>query len=248
MSGLFHTFLYVPIYNLLVFLADIVPGGDVGLAVVFATVIVKVVLMPLSLRAVRTQRQMKLIEPQLKELKEKYKNDRERQAKEMMALYREHGVRPFASILGLIIQLPIIIALYLVFSRAAIFNIDPTLLYSFVPVPTVISPLFLGIFSVAGKSVALAVLAALAQFALAYVSIPVPKASTGEKRSATEDFGRMMAVQARYFLPLMIGVVGFVTSGAVALYFITASLVGLLQELVVRKMERPAVPRPKQAL
>ena len=239
MSGLFHTFLYVPIYNLLVFLVDVVPAGDVGLAVVIATVIVKVILMPLSLRAVRTQRQMKLIEPQLKELKEKHKDNREQQAKEMLALYREHNVRPFASIFGILIQLPIIIALYLVFSRGAIFTIDPNLLYAFVPLPTVISPLFLGLFAVAGTSFILAALAGLAQFAHAYVSIPVPAASKAEKRSATEDFGRMMAVQARYILPMIVAVIAFITSGAVALYFITSSLVGLLQEAIVRRIKHP---------
>jgi YidC/Oxa1 family membrane protein insertase len=238
-SSFFHDFLYVPIYNLLVFLVDVVPGGDVGLAVVIATVIVKVILMPLSLRAVRTQRQMKLIEPQLKELRDKHKDDRERQAKEMLALYREHNVRPFASILGVLIQLPIIIALYLVFSREALLSVNMDLLYSFVPLPSVISPSFLGTFPVAEASLVLAILATLMQFAQARVSVPMPEASTAAKRTATEDFGRVMAVQARYVLPLVIGVVAYVTSGAIALYFITSSLVALLQEGFVRKMKHP---------
>jgi YidC/Oxa1 family membrane protein insertase len=238
MSGLFHTFLYTPIYNLIVFLVDVVPGGDVGLAVVLATVIVKVVLMPLSLSAVHTQRRMKMIEPELKAMKEKYKDDKERQAKEMMALYRTHGVRPFSSILGVIIQLPIIIALYLIFRRESLYNVNTQLLYSFVHVPTVTSPLFLGLFTIAGASIVLAVIAAIAQFALAYFSIQLPGAS-GEKRSASEDIGRMMAMQARYVLPIMIGVIAYVTSGAIALYFITSSLVGLLQEFVVRRKKHP---------
>ena len=244
MSGLFHDFLYVPIYNLLVFFVDIVPGGDIGLAVVLVTLVVKIVIMPLSLRAVHTQRRMKLIEPQLKELKEKHKDDKQRQAKEMMALYKEHNVRPFASILGILIQLPIIIALYLVFSRESLTEANISLLYSFVAVPAQISPLFLGIFAISGASLILAIIAALAQFAHAYVSIPVPQAAAkGAKPSATEDFGRMMAIQARYFLPLMIGVIAYVTSGAIALYFITSSLVGLLQEFVVRRMKHPEPPR-----
>jgi YidC/Oxa1 family membrane protein insertase len=238
MSGLFHTFLYVPIYNLIVFLVDVVPGGDVGLAVVLATVIVKVILMPLSLSAVHTQRRMKLIEPKLKAMKEKYKDDKERQAKEMMALYKANGVRPFSSILGVIIQLPIIIALYLIFRRESLYNVNIQLLYSFVHVPTATSPLFLGLFTIAGASIVLAVVASLSQFALAYFSIQMPTAS-GDKRSASEDIGRMMAMQARYVLPIMIGVIAYVTSGAIALYFITSSLVGLLQEFVVRRMKHP---------
>lgn len=238
MKALFHDFLYVPIYNLLVFLIDVVPGGDVGLAVILATIIIKVILMPLSLRAVRTQKQMKLIEPQLRELKEKYKDNKEMQAREMMALYKEHNIRPFASIFGILVQLPIIIALYLVFSRGHIFEIDPSLLYSFVPYPEVISPLFLGFFVVAGASVVLALLAGLAQAVHAHVSVPLPAVS--EKRTTAEDFGRMMAVQARYVLPLIITVIAYVTSGAVALYFITSSMVGLLQEAIVRRIKHEA--------
>lgn len=239
MSGLFHDFLYVPIYNLLVFLVDVVPNGDIGLAVVLATLIIKVIIMPLSLRAVHTQRRMKLIEPQLKELKEKYKDDKPRQAQEMMALYKENNIRPFASILGIFIQLPIIFALYLVFSRGALVAVDTSLLYSFVPVPTQLSPLFLGIFTLSGASLILALVAVLAQYAHAHFSIPVPKAAPGTKPSATEDFGRMMAIQARYFLPFMIGFIAYITSGAIALYFITSSLVGLIQEFVVRRMKHP---------
>lgn len=238
-SSFFHNFLYVPIYNLLVFFVDVIPGGDVGLAVVAATVVVKLILMPLSLSAVRTQRRMKLIEKELKEIREKHKTDKERQAKEMLALYKQYGIRPFSSILGILIQLPIIIALYFVFSREALLNIDPALLYSFIEVPTAITPLFLGIFTVAGNSIVLALLAALAQFAHAYVSIPVPPAPTnGATRSASEDFGRIMAVQARFILPIIIGVVAY-TSGAVALYFITSSIVGVLQEGIVRRMKHP---------
>jgi len=240
MRELFHDFLYIPIYNLLVFLVDVVPGGDVGLAVVLATVIVKVVIMPLSLRAVKTQRQMKLIEPHLRELREKHKDNKEKQAKEMMSLYKEHNVRPFASILGILIQLPIIIALYLVFSRGHIFQIDPNLLYSFVPYPDLISPLFLGIFAVAGTSIVLSVLAGLAQAAHARASVPVPAASSAERRTATEDFSRMMAMQARYVLPIIVAVIAYVTSGAVALYFITSSLVGLFQEAIVRRIKHTA--------
>ena len=198
--------------------------------------------MQLSLSAVRTQRQMKSIEKELKEVREKYKNDREKQAKEMLALYRENGIKPFSSILGVLIQLPIVITLYFVFSREALLNIDPALLYAFVPTPEVISPLFLGIFTVTCSSLILAVLAALAQFLHAKVSIPVPaKPVAGTKATAAEDFGRMMAVQARFVLPLILGVVAY-TSGAVALYFITSSLVGLLQEFVVRKMKHPQKP------
>jgi YidC/Oxa1 family membrane protein insertase len=237
----FHNVLYVPIYNLLVFLIDVVPGGDVGLAVILATIIVKVVIMPLSLSAARTQRRMKGIESKLKEIKEKHKDSREDQAKQMMALYKEHGIRPFASLFAVIVQIPIVIALYLV-TQKALALIDPSLLYSFVSAPAQVSPLLFDRFPVAGHSLILALLAAVAQYVAAHVSIPVPKkAAEGKKTSASEDFGRMMAIQARFMLPVIIGIAAYTTSGAIALYFITASLVGIVQEFIVRRLH----PEPK---
>lgn len=238
-SSFFHNFLYLPIYNLLVFFVDVVPGGDMGVAVILATLVVKLILMPLSLRAVHTQRRMKHIEPKLKEIKEKHKADRERQAKEMLALYREHKIKPFSSILGILIQLPVVIALYLVFSRGALLNIDSALLYSFVPVPETVGPLFLSTFPLTEGSITLAIIAAAAQYLFAQLSVPITRPVAGEKRSTAEDLGHMMALQARFVLPFFIGVIALVTSGAVALYFITSSVVGILQEFVVRSMKHP---------
>jgi YidC/Oxa1 family membrane protein insertase len=145
MGAFFHTYLYVPIYNLLVFLISVVPGADIGLAIVLATLIVKVLLLPLSLSAARTQKAMKAIEPELKSIREKYKDDKEKQAREMFALYAKYGIKPFSSILSIFIQLPIIIALYWVFNTKSFPTIDLTLLYPFVHEPlAVASTMFLG--------------------------------------------------------------------------------------------------------
>jgi YidC/Oxa1 family membrane protein insertase len=161
---LFHTLIYLPIHNLLVFFVDAIPGGDLGLAVIGATVVVKLVLLPLSLQAARTQRMMRAIEPELKELREKYKDDKEKQAKEMFALYKDRKIKPFASILMLFIQLPIIFGLYFVSQGAASTVLDPSLLYPFIPLPEDVNLLFLGIFSVTTMSITLAIVAGVAQF------------------------------------------------------------------------------------
>ena len=234
MGNFFHTTLYVPIYNLLVFLIDIVPGGDIGVAIIVATLIVKVLLLPLSLSAARTQKAMKTIEPELKVLREKFKNDKERQAKEMFALYDKYGIKPFSSILSIFIQLPVVIGLYWVFNQT-FSTIDPTFLYSFVHVPTVsASALFLGVVSITGKSITLAVLAGITQLIQAWYAIPVPPASAEVGGSPGEDFARAMTMQARYVLPIVIGFVAY-NSGAIALYFITSNVVALAQEFIVRQ-------------
>src|SRR5438445_691430 len=126
---LFNTLLYIPIYNLLIFLVDILPGGDIGLAVIIVTIIVKVIIMPLTVSALRTSRAMQAIQAKIKEIQEKYKDDKETQAKETFALYKKYKINPFASILALFIQLPVVITLYWVFRHEAI-GFDPSILYS----------------------------------------------------------------------------------------------------------------------
>lgn len=233
MIEFFYTTLFIPLYNLLIYLVDIIPGGDWGLAVVGVTIIVKVVTAPLSFSALKTQRAMKRLEPKLKELKEKYDSDKEKQAKEMFALYKEYGVKPFSSILLIFIQIPILITLYYVFFTKSLTDIDTSILYPFVPVPEVVSPLFLGFITIAGSSLILAVVAAISQFIQARYAIPLPP--KGDGKSMQEEFGRAMAMQARIVLPLIIGVVAY-TSGAIALYFITSNIAGVIQEFVARKL------------
>lgn len=236
MSGFFHTFLYEPIYNLLVFLVNIVPGGDIGVAVIIATLIVKFAIMPLSLAALRTQKGMQEIQPKLQEVREKYKNDKERQAREMFALYREHNINPLAGFAILFIQIPVLIGLYWVFSTETLPVVDMESLYSFVPAPETATALFLGIFLLSTPSLILAAIAAITQFVQARYAMPLPPPpAEGTKPSLQQEFGKAMTIQARYVLPLIIGVVAY-TSGAIALYFITSSTFGI-GEALLRKYQ-----------
>ncbi|CAN5710228.1 hypothetical protein BH11PAT2_BH11PAT2_08660 [soil metagenome] len=234
-SSLFHTVLYVPIYNLLIYFTGIIPGGDVGIAVIIVTLIVKAVVAPLSISAAKTQRRMKHVEPQMKAIKEKYKDDKQKQASETMALYKNNGIKPFSSIFAIFLQLPIVIALYLVFRKEHLLTANLSLVYSFVPLPVTISPLFLHLFATTGHSLTLAVVAAASQFLQARLTIPVPaKAPAGTTASSTEEFARALALQSRLILPILIGVFAY-TTGAIALYFITSSVVALLQEFYLRR-------------
>ena len=236
MMAFFHAFLYEPIYNLLVFFTGIIPGGDVGIAVIAVTIVVRIIIMPFSLSAIRTQRAMKKLEPGLRDLRERFKDDRERQAKEMFALYRTNNVHPFASFLALFIQLPILIGLYWVFRTETLPAIDSETLYSFISAPETASALFLGLISITGSSVVLAAIAAITQFFQARLAIPAPPPLSGAKLSMQEEIGRAMALQARFVLPLIIGMVAY-ASGAIALYFITSNIISIIQELVVGKAE-----------
>jgi YidC/Oxa1 family membrane protein insertase len=233
-SNIFHAVFYNPIYNALVALVALIPGGDVGIAVIILTVFIRAVLLPFSISAARTQRALKLLEPKIKELKEKYKDDKEKEAVETLALYKEADVNPFASILTAFIQLPVLLALYWVFYYEPFSSINIARLYAFTPVPHTISLEFLGFISVAGKSLVLAVLAGLTQFLQAHAALSgtmKPSDSTG----AQADFQKIMGMQLKYVFPFIIGVISYTTSGAIALYFIATNLSGAAQEWYVQR-------------
>lgn len=233
MTAFFHTVLYVPIYNLLILLVDKLPGGDIGLAVVLVTIIVRLIIMPLSFSAQKTTRAMKGIEPELKVIRDSLKDNKEEQAKAMIALYKTYGINPFANILTILIQLPIVVTLFWVFHNKTLLTVDPSLLYSFVSVPMTISPLFLGLITITGTSIVLAVLTALTQYLLALYAIPAaPKQS--DDKSMQADISRAMTLQMRYVFPIIMGFIAY-ASGAIAVYFITSNLFGIVQEYFVRR-------------
>ncbi|MEM9336748.1 MAG: YidC/Oxa1 family membrane protein insertase [Patescibacteria group bacterium] len=238
-SYIWHTFFFDPVYNLLVFFIDVVPGGDVGLAIIFATLVVKFILLPLSIKAAKTQKLMKELEPKLKEIKEQYKDQREEQAKAMMEVYREAGMNPFASIALIFLQIPIIIALYLsVFSGGGValpdINID--ILYSFIPAPMVVDMNFLGLIDIAGKSFILAALAGATQFVHAQLAMPpVAPKEAGAAPNFKEDFTRSLQLQMKYVMPILIFVVAYTISAAIALYFFVSNVAAIAQELYIRR-------------
>ena len=230
-SNFFHTFFYDPIYNALVAL---VPGSDVGIAVILVTIIIRLILLPFSLSAARTQRAMKVLEPKIKELKEKHKGDKEKEALGTLALYREARVNPFASILTVFIQIPVLLALYFVFYYEPFPAINAARLYAFTPVPDIASLEFLGLISVAGKSMTLAFLAGITQFYQAHLALSGTM-KPSDTKGMQNDFQKIMGMQLKYVFPFIIAAISYTTSGAIALYFITTNLAGALQEIYVRR-------------
>jgi YidC/Oxa1 family membrane protein insertase len=231
---MFIDFIYLPIYNLLAFFVDVIPGGDLGLAVVAVTIAVRFVFLPLSLSAAKTQEAMKEIQPQLAEIKDKYKKEPQEQAKAMMALYKEKNVKPFSSMLLMFIQIPVLFGLFFVAKDAALYSIDPSLLYPFIPAPETLSALFLGTFPVASPSLVLALFAGLTQYAYAHYSVPVPAKKPSAESSVQDEFGRAMALQMRFLFPFIITFVAF-ASGALALYLAAGNIFMFAQQVFVKR-------------
>lgn len=236
---IWHTFFFDPVYNGLVFFIDVIPGGDVGLAIIATVIVVKTILLPLSIKAAKTQKIMREIEPKLKEIKEKFKDKREEQAQEMMKIYREGGINPFASIFLMLLQIPIIIALYFsVYTGGGIalpaINVD--ILYGFIPVPDFVNMNFIGIVDITAKSLILALLAAVTQYF--QVTLAMPKLAPRDPNAVPnfkDDFARNMQLQMRYVMPVVIFFAAYALSASIALYFFVSNVVAILQEIYIRK-------------
>ncbi len=237
-STIWHTFFFDPVYNGLIFFVDTVPHGDVGIAIILTTIVVKVILFPLSIKAAKTQKVIKLIDPKIKEIKKNITNSQD-QARAIMELYRTSGVNPFASILLMFIQIPIIIALYLsVYSGGgvALPDINTALLYSFIPTPETVTVFFLGMMDITQKSVVLAGLAGIFQFIHGYLAFPaLEPRDPNAKPSMKDDFARSLQVQMKYVMPFIITVVAYSISAIIALYFVVSSITAIIQELLIRK-------------
>ncbi len=237
MHYIFTTFFYAPLYNGLIFFISIIPFHNVGVAVILFTLIIKILLFPLSQKAVRTQFEMKRLEPELNALKSAYKDNKQLQAEKTMELYRERGINPFAGILVMFIQLPVLLALYMIFSKSGLPNLDHTALYSFTRIPDVINITLFGA-SVAGKSIIFALGAAIAQFFQMQVIMPKqPKKSLAPGAAPTfgDELSRSMSMQMKYFMPVVIFFIGRSFPAVVSLYLITSSLFAIGQEIYVKR-------------
>lgn len=170
-----------------------------------------------------------------KRLIEKHKGDKEKEALETLALYREARVNPFSSILTVLIQLPVLLALYFVFLYEPFSTVNTARLYTFTPIPLNISLQFLGLISVMGKSLVLAALAGITQFFQAHLALSGTMKPSEGVSSMQGEFQKVMSLQLKYVFPFLIATISYTTGGAIALYFITTNLAGVLQEWYVRR-------------
>lgn len=234
LATFFNTVFYNPIYNALIGFVNIAPWGDVGIAIILLTIFVKVVLLPISIKAAKTQRLMKKIEPRVEEIKKKFKDNAEEQMRQIMAIYKEHGFNPFLNFLLILAQLPVIFALYFVFFKGGLPVVHTDLLYSFIPSPEVIRMQFLGVIDVAGKSFVFALFAGITQFILFYLTFPKPQPLPANP-TFKEEFSRNMAIQMRYVFPVIVTGIAWSISTAVALYWTVSNIFSIGQEYFVRR-------------
>ncbi len=109
---LFTVLIAQPVFNLLVFIYALVPGHNFGLAIILFTIVVRLLLWPLVRKQLHQTKMMRKLQPEMKRIKKEAKGDRKKESMMTMELYKERGINPFGSIGMLLVQLPILIALY----------------------------------------------------------------------------------------------------------------------------------------
>ena len=240
MSALWTTIFYQPIYNILIFIINHVTFGDVGFAIIIVTIIIKFILYPLTKKSIKSQILMKRMEPEIKLIKKNFPN-KEEQAKKTFELYKKYGTNPFSGCIVILIQLPVIFALYFVIYKGL--SLDTNLVYPFLSKPTLIHTNFLGLIEINSKNLFLAIVAGVTQFIQGYLASPITSKveitkdtpNSKEAKSSQDELSGSMQTNVKYILPIFIVFIAWRISAAVALYFVISNIFTIVQEWYIRK-------------
>ena len=230
--NIFNTIILDPIFNALIFFYNIL--GDLGLAVIAITLIVRIILAPLAGKAFKAQRHLQALQPEMKKLQEKHKDDRETLAREMMAFYKREGVSPASSCLPTLLQIPILIALFFVF-KDAVEGKHMEAIYSFIQAPSSIDPTFLGLIDLSSTG------AHPANLVLATVTAGLQLLQS--RMLMPKDAGLPAANrQLMYLFPALTFVFALTLPAALPLYWATSTLFMVGQQYwIMKRMPLPAV-------
>lgn len=238
---------YTPIFNALVWLYNVLPGHDVGLAIILITLAIRLLTLPLNASSLRSQKALQELQPKLKDLQIKYKGDKEKLAKETMTLYAAEKVNPFASCLPLLVQFPFLIALYQVL-RNVLQSKGFGVLYPFVANPGHINAVSAGLVNLGEASWVLAILAGVSQFLqtrMLSAKRPTQPPPAGAK---DEDMLAIMNRQMLYMMPLMTVFIAWKLPAGLALYWIVMNLLAVAQQwYMFRKKGKSAASAPPAA-
>jgi YidC/Oxa1 family membrane protein insertase len=232
----FNLILYQPLFNALVLLYLYLPGHDFGLAIIVLTILIRLLLYPLGIQAIRSQRVLQELQPKIKEIQERYKREPEKQGRAMMELYQKEKINPFSGCLPSLIQLPILIALYRVFWNG--FQPEQMInLYSFVPQPGEINPTFFGMINLSQPSFVLAILAGISQFVQTKMLTPRQQVGGGQITKGKErisQFSGMFQKQMLYFFPIFTVFILLKLPSAIGLYWFVTTLFSIIQQYYVQ--------------
>ncbi|MFH0818493.1 MAG: YidC/Oxa1 family membrane protein insertase [Patescibacteria group bacterium] len=248
MTEIFNVAIYKPIFNALFYLYHVIPGGDLGVSIILLTIAIKGLLFWPSLSSLKAQKSLQDTQPQIEIVKAKYKDDKEEMGRQLMKVYQDNKVNPFASCLPLLIQLPILIALYRVFFQGLQIDADTHILvadqmsnlygylhniYESKPIHT----MFLGFVDLTKThNLYLAGLAAVAQyFSGRFLTTKKPVVQSAGSKD--EGMAAAMNKQMLYLMPIMTIVIGYQFPAGVALYWLVSTVFTLAQQIYFFKLK-----------
>lgn len=233
LGQIFNLILYQPLFNLLILLYQWLPVHDFGIAIIVLTLFVRLILYPSTNQALRSQRVLSRLQPKIQEIQKKYKQDLAKQSQAILQLYRNEKINPLSGISPLLFQFPVLIALFWVFQSFKD-GLDPnelSLLYGFVSLPAINSPMFLGLLNLANPSFFLAILAGFSQ----YLQQKMFLSSTPNlvSQNPQGQFSRLLQKQMTYFFPIFTFFILLQLPAALSLYWLSTTLFSIFQQHLI---------------
>ncbi len=245
-TNLFNLILYQPLFNALILLYQYLPGHDFGIAVIVLTVLIRLFLYPSMAQSLRSQRALSQLQPKMQEIQKKYKQDISKQSQAMLELYRKEKISPLSGILPLLIQLPILIALYQLFWKGFEAK-QMVFLYSFVPNPGQIDPTFLNFLNLAQSSIFLAVLAGLFQYFQGKGMLVNPSVRPKSTEGSSTKFSDMLQKQMLYFFPVFTVFILWKLPAAIGLYWLATTIFSIVQQYLIFRPRGGVFANPAKA-
>lgn len=249
MGWLFNELLYRPLFNSMVFFYNTIPGTNIGLAIILTTLVVRVLMIPLYRSSIKSQREMAILQPVLKDIQTKYKDDRQKLTEEMMKVYKEHNFNPFAPFMILLVQFPVLIAIYQV--SLNIFKPEKyPELYSFITLPETFDSNFFGLLNVADtRNIILALLVGLSQYYQLKLIVKrtqpaKPKETKKSKKKKSKqpeepDFATTLNKQMLFLMPILVTGFAYSLPAVMSFYWITTTLFTIGQEFfLIKKVDK----------
>lgn len=250
---IFEVILIQPILNVLMAIYAIIPGHDFGISVILLTILIRAILWPLASKQLHSQRKLQSLQPEIARVKKQAAGNKQKENELMMELYKEKEINPFGACLPLLLQLPVLFAMFYVFKTTTHFDQLLPLLYA--PVknlpymqqvianPSMFNPTLFGWISMTQPNHVLAVIAGISQYIQVWMITPKVKPDPGDSQAQTQ---RIM----NYMFPLVTVVFAWNLMAALPLYWTTTNAVSILQQWLIMRhdvedMEEAVVVKKK---
>ncbi len=249
-SSVAYQLFFRPLYNAVIGLTDIIPGKQIGFGIIVATFLIRLLLLLPNQKALQSQKKMMKLQPELEKIKKQHKGDQARISQETLALWQKHKVSPVGGCLPVLLQLPLLIAIFYVVREG--FTVYQTQhLYPFfanLDLAT-FNQNFLGFLDLTGiNRTWLPVVVGLLQFVQLKLSFSMREKKSGKKdvidikangepdlNQIAQDPMKMMNKTMLYIMPLMLAFMTATFPAGVGLYLIVSTLFGIFQQYSVNR-------------